>query len=50
MKKDEAKRIIAAEGLRNVNWYDDGNLREHQVGIARAIANGWFTLRMKEQA
>jgi len=33
MKETEAKKIIADEKLDRVNWYDEVNLRENQVGI-----------------
>ncbi len=49
MKLDEAKKIIADEGLHRVNWYDEENLRENQVGIR--LDNGeWIIYVTDERA
>jgi hypothetical protein len=49
MKSYEAKKIIADEGLHRVNWYDEENLRENQVGIK--LDNGeWIIYVTDERA
>ncbi len=44
-----SKKIIADEGLHRVNWYDEENLRENQVGIR--LDNGeWIIYVTDERA
>lgn len=35
MTRWEAENIINQENLKRINWYDQDNLRENQVGIKR---------------
>lgn len=49
MSEQEARRIIQEEKLDRVNWYDDQNLKENQVGI-RKTKNGWEVYITDERA
>ncbi len=49
MSEQEARRIIQEEKLDRVNWYDDRNLKENQVGI-RKTKNGWEVYITDERA
>lgn len=49
MNPDEAKKIMADEDLRNVNWYNEGNLRENQVVITKD-GNEWVVYVTDERA
>lgn len=33
MTENDAKKIINLENMKRINWYDEDNLRENQVGI-----------------
>lgn len=35
MSQDEAISIIKSENLRNINWFNDNNLKENQVVISK---------------
>lgn len=47
MNIKEAKRIIEEEGLQQINWYDEDNLRENQVGIK--LDNGKWTVFVTDE-
>lgn len=49
MREQEAMDIIQREQLSRVNWYDEKNLKENQVGI-RKICNGWEVYITGERA
>ncbi len=36
MNENEAKKIMKREDLTRINWFDDGNLNENQVGIRKS--------------
>jgi len=49
MNLEEAKKILVNENLHHINWYDEKNLREHQVGIK--LNNGkWVVFVTDERA
>jgi hypothetical protein len=49
MKTEDAKRIITNEKLYNVNWYNESDIREKQVGITKN--NGeWIVYVTDERA
>jgi hypothetical protein len=49
MKIEDAKRIITNEKLYNINWYNEGDIREKQVGINKN--NGeWIVYVSDERA
>lgn len=49
MKLEEAEEIIKNEDLCHINWYDESNLRENQVGIK--LDNGeWIIYVTDERA
>lgn len=49
MKFSDAERIIKDEDLYNINWYNESNLKENQVGIAKND-NGWIVYVTDERA
>lgn len=49
MKFSDAEKIISAEGLNNINWYNENKLKENQVGIARQN-NEWIVYVTDERA
>lgn len=49
MREQEAMEIIRQEKLTRVNWYDEDNLRENEVGIKR-IMGGWEVYITGERA
>ena len=49
MKLEKAKKIITNEDLHGINWYNEDNLRENQVGIK--LKNGeWIVYVTDERA
>lgn len=49
MTREEANLIIEKEELKRLNWYDEKNLRENQVGIK--YENGqWLVYATDERA
>lgn len=44
MTRWEAESIIEKENLKRLNWYDEDNLRENQVGIKKE-GDYWLSLR-----
>ncbi len=49
MKEQEAIEIMQRERLTRVNWYDENNLKENEVGI-RKICDGWEVYITGERA
>jgi hypothetical protein len=49
MKEIEAMEIIHREQLTRINWYDENNLRENEVGIRKNI-EGWEVYITGERA
>ena len=49
MREQEAVEIIRREELTRVNWYNEDNLVENQVGIKK-IENGWEVYITGERA
>lgn len=49
MKEQEAIEIMQIERLTRVNWYDENNLKENEVGI-RKIRDGWEVYITGERA
>ena len=49
MREQEALEIIRREELTRVNWYNEDNLMENQVGIKK-IENGWEVYITGERA
>ena len=49
MREQEALEIIRREKLTRVNWYDEDNLRENEVGI-RKFNGGWEVYITGERA
>lgn len=49
MREQEALEIIRREELTRVNWYNEDNLRENEVGIKK-IMGGWEVYITGERA
>lgn len=49
MKFSDAERIINAENLYNINWYNEGKLKENQVGISKQNSE-WIVYVTDERA
>jgi hypothetical protein len=49
MTKEEAKKLIKEEGLKQINWYGGQNLKENEVGIKYAD-NQWIVYTTDERA
>ncbi|MFA0814253.1 MAG: Imm59 family immunity protein [Anaerofustis sp.] len=49
MNETDAKSIIENQQLIRVNWFDEKNLNENQVGIKK-ISNGWEVYITDERA
>lgn len=49
MKERDALEIIRQEQLTRVNWFNENNLRENQVGI-KIVQDGWEVYITGERA
>lgn len=49
MRFSDAERIIKEEDLYNINWYNENNMKENQVGIAKH-ENEWIVYVTDERA
>ncbi|MDD9149967.1 Imm59 family immunity protein [Sporolactobacillus sp. CQH2019] len=49
MLENEAKKVIADEKLKHVNWFDEKHLKENQVGI-KGEGKNWYVYVTDERA
>jgi hypothetical protein len=49
MTREEAKKIVKEEGLKQINWYGEQNLKENEVGI-KYDDNQWIVYVTDERA